>query len=404
MPPPVAEATDLRFDEIQDVAGKPRNPRLAASLYFLTDGMVFGTWAALIPSFKSKFALSEAQLSVVLLAIAAGAIVSMPATGRTVARHGSRANLRIYAPAFCVSLALLVLSPHFALFIAAAFLFGAVKGAFNVSVNSQAIAIENAAKKPIISSFHALWSLGGMSAALVVGAALKAGLSPASIAIGTAAVLLVVVTIFHSHLLGGDATPQAAPEGKFRFPDGKLLRIGIVTFMVLFAEGVMMDWSVVYARTISGAEAWLAPVAYGVFSGCMALGRLFGGPLISRLGSSGMLTVGGIFTTVGLAVVTGIHHWPATFLGLALTGFGLANLVPILFGAGGRAHEGGAGNGIATVSIMGYFGFLIGPPLVGGISHQAGLPAAFALVVAFAFFIAAFGNRFLGTTITNKES
>ncbi len=404
MPPPAAEATDLRFDEISTVVGKPRNPRLAASLYFLTDGMVFGTWAALIPSFKAKFGLSEAELSVVLLAIAAGAIFSMPATGRTVARHGSRANLRIYAPAFCVSLALLVLSPHFTLFIAAAFLFGAVKGAFNVSVNSQAIAIENAAKKPIISSFHALWSLGGMSAALVVGAALKAGLSPASIAIGIAVVLLAVVTAFHPQLLGGDATSKAAVKAKFRFPDGKLLRIGIVTFMVLFAEGVMMDWSVVYARTISGAEAWLAPVAYGVFSGCMALGRLFGGALISRLGPSGMLTVGGIFTTAGLAVVTGIHHWPATFVGLALAGFGLANLVPILFGAGGRAHEGGAGNGIATVSIMGYFGFLIGPPLIGGISHQAGLPAAFALVVAFAFFIAAFGNRFLGETITRKAS
>jgi len=404
MPPPAAEATDLRFDDASAVEGKPRNPRLAASLYFLTDGMVFGTWAALIPSFKAKFGLSEAQLSLVLLAIAAGAIVSMPTTGRTVARHGSRANLRFFAPAFCISLALLVLSPHPGLFIAAAFLFGAVKGAFNVSINSQAIAIENAARKPIISSFHALWSLGGMTAALVVGAALKIGLSPAAIAIGIAVVLLAVVTAYYPHLLGGDASPRTESGAKFRFPNGKLLRIGIVTFMVLFAEGVMMDWSVVYARTISGAEAWLAPLAYGVFSGCMALGRLFGGPMISRLGPSGMLKVGGIFTTIGLAIVTGIHVWPATFVGLALTGFGLANLVPILFGAGGRAHEGGTGNGIATVSILGYFGFLIGPPLIGGISHQANLPAAFALVVAFAFFIAAFGNRFLGNITASKGS
>lgn len=403
MPPPAAETADLRFDAVSTVEGKPRNPRLAASLYFLTDGMVFGTWAALIPSFKTRFGLSEAQLSIVLLAIAAGAIISMPVTGRTVSRHGSRANLRFFAPAFCVSLGLLVLSPHFSLFLAAAFLFGAVKGAFNVSVNSQAIAIENAVRKPIISSFHALWSLGGMAAALIVGAALKAGLSPASIAIGIAMALLPVVCIYYPHLLGGDASLNASSTGKFQLPSGRLLRIGIVTFMVLFAEGVMMDWSVVYARTISGAEAWLAPLAYGVFSGCMALGRMFGSPLISRIGPANMLKAGGILTTAGLTIVTAIQVWPATFIGLAMTGLGLSNLVPILFGAGGRAHEGGAGNGIATVSMLGYFGFLIGPPLVGGISHQAGLPVAFVVVVAFAFFIATLGNRFLGSTTLSKS-
>ena len=397
MSTPAAEAADLRIEEnATALTARRTKPRLAASLYFMADGMIFGTWAALIPSFKARFGLDEGQLSIALLAIAAGAILSMPLAGRTVARHGSRTNLRIFAPAFCISLVLLVLAPTFWTLLAAALLFGAVKGAFNVAVNSQAIAIENAVGRPIISSFHALWSLGGMLAAFLTGGALKAGISPAMIGTGVAVMLAAAIFALAPHLLGGDATPRHEKKTGFQWPSGKLLRIGIVTFMALFAEGVMMDWSVVYTRTVSGAEAWMAPLAYGVFSGCMACGRLLGSTFIGALGPARVLTLGGLLTTAGLAIVVGIHQWPATFAGLALAGFGLSNLVPILFGAGGRAHEGGAGNGIATVSIMGYFGFLVGPPLIGGISEHAGLPGAFAVVVAFAFFIVVFGNRFLG--------
>lgn len=413
MPPPAADAA-LREIPASGLPATPSRtrtpgrpsaaPRIAASLHFMADGMIFGTWAALIPSFKSKFALDEAGLSIALLAIAAGAIFSMPIVGRTVARHGSRANLRVFAPGFCLSLVLLILAPNPLSFLAAALLFGAVKGAFNIAVNSQAITIENAVRKPIISSFHALWSLGGMLAALIAGAALKAGLTPAAIVLGVAASLAVIIVTTSRQLLGGDSTPPAPEKsGGFRLPGSRLIRIGLITFLALFAEGVMMDWSVVYTRTVAHADAWLAPFAYGVFSGCMAAGRLFGGPVIGKLGPARVLTLGGTLTAAGLAVIVLLHQWPATFAGLALAGFGLSNLVPILFSAGGRAHEGGAGSGIAIVSTFGYFGFLIGPPLIGGISHHAGLPGAFSLVAAFSIFIALFGNRFLGKIPTSHH-
>ncbi len=402
MPPPAAEAASLPIH--RPYCEKLPNPRLAASLHFLGDGMIFGTWAALIPSFKAKFGINEAQLSLALLAIAAGAILSMPIVGRTVARYGSRPNLRFIAPGFCLSLVLLFLAPGFSTFLVAALIFGAVKGGFNVAANSQAITIENAAAKPVISGFHALWSLGGMLAAIITGAALKAGIPPNAIAPGIAVLLAIVVLASAPNLLGGDASPPKEKSPGFRLPDGKLIRIGLITFMALFAEGVMMDWSVVYTRTVSHAEPWLAPFAYGIFSGCMAAGRLAGGLLIRRLSPARVLTLGGILTTAGISVIVLFHYWPATFAGLALAGFGLANLVPILFGAGGRTHNGGTGNGIALVSIMGYFGFLIGPPLIGGLSHHAGLPGAFALVAAFAAFIALLGNRFLGEIPSSAKS
>jgi MFS family permease len=192
--------------------------------------------------------------------------------------------------------------------------------------------------------------------------------------------------------------------GKFKFPNGRLLKIGILACMALLAEGVMMDWSAVYSRTVSGAATWLAPIAYGVFSCCMAAGRLSGDYLIGRFGPAKILRFGGALTTAGLVVIVGIHEWPATFFGLALAGFGLANLVPILLSAGGRAHEGGVGQGVAAISMMGYFGFLVGPPLIGGISHFVGLPGAFVVVILFSAFIAFRGNFLLGAPSNTIDS
>lgn len=403
VPPPSAEATDLSMAIETPRAAKTRSARLAASIYFLADGMIFGTWATLIPSFKSKFGLSEGDLSLALLGMVFGAIISMPLAGQLIAKYGSRSNLNYLAPGFCLALALLALAPNFTTFIFAAVLFGAFKGAFDVSINSQGIAIENAGTKPIIATFQALWSIGGLAAALVVGLLVKMEIAPLIIALSVATALGAIVVIFSRNLLTGDAS-TAKSTGGFKFPNGKLLRIGLLAGMALFAEGVMIDWSAVYSRSVAGAAPWLAPIAYGVFSCCMGGGRLSGDYLIARFGPPAILRLSGILTTIGLIIIVSIHYWPATFIGLAFAGFGISNLVPILFGAGGRAHEGGVGKGIATVSMLGYFGFLAGPPLIGGLSHFIGLPGAFMLVVLFSAFITFFGNRLLGHSIAPQTS
>lgn len=395
-----ADAADLSAGCGPAISSKPR---IAASLFFLVDGMIFGTWATLIPSFKSKFGLTEADLSIALLGMVIGAIVSMPVAGQSIARRGSRANLNFLAPGFCISLVLLAIAPNFLTFVAAATLFGAFKGAFDVSVNAQGIAIENAVRKPIIATFQALWSIGGLLAALAVGVALKLGAGAVPIAVAVCIMMVLVVILSSGSLLSGDAS-HSKTGGKFKFPSGKLLKIGVLACMALFAEGVMMDWSAVYSRTVAGAAPWLAPIAYGIFSCCMAAGRLSGDYLIGRHGPSKILRLGGVLTTIGLVVIVRIHEWPATFFGLALAGFGLANLVPILLGAGGRAHEGGVGQGVATISMMGYFGFLVGPPLIGGISHFIGLPGAFTVVILFSAFIAFRGNILLGASSSTTHS
>jgi MFS family permease len=392
LPPP--DASSLRLIS----SSRGRTPRAVASLFFLVNGIIFGTWATLLPSFKLKFALNEVNLSIALLGMVVGALVAMPIAGQIIQRHGSRAALTILAPGFCGTLGLLVMAPGFVSFVAAAIGFGAFKGGFDVSINSQGIAIENQLKKPIISTFQALWSIGGLVAALIVSVALKSGIAPTAIGITAAGLMAALVLARSRNLLGGDASAAGASSA-FQLPNGRLLRIGILASMALFAEGVMMDWSAVYSRTVAGAAPWLAPMAYGVYSCCMAVGRLAGDWLVSHCGPAAILRSSGILTSIGLGIMVSIHHWLATFGGLACIGFGLANLVPILLSAGGRSHPDGVGRGVATVSMMGYLGFLVGPPVIGGIGQLVGLPSAFLLVIAFSSFIALCGTRLLGDSL-----
>lgn len=362
-----------------NTAPRPARHRLAASALFLVDGVGFGTWAALIPSVKQRFDLTEASLSVVMLAIVLGALVSMGLIGRVLSRHGTRAALMWAGPIYPATLAFLGLASSYTALMIAAFLFGAAKGALDVAVNAQAITVERAGNRPIMASFQAVWSLGGLLAALLVGLAVKQGLSPWIITSGISTALFLTALASIGHLLGGDASGKTEKQ-PFRLPSRPMWLIGALAFISLFAEGVMMDWSAVYTRSVTHAADWLAPLAYGVFSMSMALGRVSGDRLTARFGNSLMLRSGGALMVAGFLVIVSIHVWLVTFLGLCLTGAGLANMVPVLFGAAGRAHEDGVGQGVATVSMFGYLGFLLGPPVIGMLSHGIGLPGAFLTV------------------------
>ncbi|HEY1083493.1 MAG TPA: MFS transporter [Prosthecobacter sp.] len=381
----------------QPAASAWTRARVSASVLFLADGAGFGTWAALIPTIRQKLDLSEAWLSGVLLAIVAGALVSMSLVGPLLARRGSRAPLVWLAPGYAVALALLGLAPGKFWLLPTAVLFGALKGALDVSINAQAITVERAGTRPIMASFQALWSLGGLAAALIVGAALKLGVLPAAITLGMAALLLVASLVSTGGLAGGDAssaTPVKKKQG-FRLLGGNMARIGFLAFIALFAEGVMMDWSAVYARSVAGAEEWLAPLAYGAFALMMAAGRWMGDGFTARFGGAQTLRAGGGLTLAGLLVVVLCPWWPVTFAGLALAGLGLANMVPVLFGAAGRAHEESVGQGVATVSLIGYFGFLLGPPAIGLLSHFSSLQTAFAAVTLVVLPLVLWGGQIL---------
>lgn len=376
------------------LANNHARTRFSASLLFLVDGIGFGTWAALIPSIKQRFALGESGLSIVLLAIVAGALLSMSLVGRALAKRGSKAMLSWLAPGYGIALALLVLAPGFGWLLAAGVLFGAFKGALDVSVNAQAITIENGMGRPIMSTFQGLWSLGGLIAALLVGLALRQGVSGVVIGLGIAATLVVVALASVGSLATGDASVVERKRG-FSLPNRRLLKIGALAFLALFSEGVMLDWSAVYARSVSGAAEWLAPLAFGVFSLSMATGRFMGDWIAARHGGPSVMRFSGVLAFVGMLLMILVKVWPVTFLGLGFMGIGVANLVPVLLGAAGRAHEESVAQGVATASVIGYFGFLAGPPAIGGLSHWIGLPGAFSVVLIFALLLAMPGPKIL---------
>ncbi|MDB6076944.1 MAG: Major facilitator superfamily protein [Akkermansiaceae bacterium] len=393
----VVASDSLSIPKPEILAGdEHRRVRFGASVMFLVDGIGFGVWATLLPTFREKFALSEMDLSKAMLGMVLGAMAGMPLAGRAISRWGSGRVIRFLAPVYCLYLIALVSAPSLGWLIAAATLFGAMKGAFDVSINSQAIAVENAGTRRIMSGFQALWSIGGGLAALGTAKALKEGVTPLMLVCCLGVLLFLAAISQGGRLLSTDAVSKASGHRSRKLPSKVILKIGALCLLVLFAEGVMMDWSSIYSRVVSGAEDWLAPLAFGTFSAAMAIGRLSGDWLQARVEPGKVLRYGALLTGLGMLVVVAIHHWIATFAGLALCGLGLSNQVPILFGAGGRAHHGGVGEGIAAVSMMGYFGFLAGPPAIGGIAHLTSLPAAFSLVILFSAVLAIWGPRTLG--------
>lgn len=382
-----------------DTYGKAR---IATSALFLTDGMTFGTWAALIPSFQQKFALTTGQLSWVLFGLICGAMISMPLTGQIIARQGSR---RIAFPAalgFSAALVFLALAPSYGLLITAATLFGALKGALDVSINAQAITVENAVARPIMSSFQAFWSLGGLTAAFGLSMAMNHGFSPTLLMLLMAGLLFLLALSSFGRLLPDGVSPGKAPKG-FSWPDSKLLRLGGLAFLALFSEGVLLDWSAVYAHQVASVSVAAAPVAFAAFALCMAGGRFSGDFLIAKLGSLQTLRISGGLMAIGIATAVIFQSWPTVLAGFATVGFGVANLVPVLFGAAGRVHENGAGPGLATVTTLGYFGFLAGPPVIGALAAFAGFPLAFTSVVLFGIIIATFGVSVLRPLLTSSR-
>jgi MFS family permease len=380
-------------------SGTVGGARLATSTLFLVDGMTFGTWAALIPSFQQKFSLSAGQLSWVLFGMVLGALISMPLTGQIVARRGSRSVAFRAALAFFAVLPLLALAPSYAILIATVILFGGMKGALDVSINAQAITVENAMQRPIMSSFQAFWSLGGLGAAFLLSVAMDHGFSATFLMLAMA-VFLLLLTLSASGRLLPDRSPRTSESRGFSWPDSKLLRVGGLAFLALFSEGVLLDWSAVYASNVANVSVAAAPLAFGAFALCMAAGRFVGDLLIARFGPIVVLRASGTLMALGVGIAVLIPSWPVVLIGFSTVGFGTANLVPILFGVAGRVHENGAGPGLATVTTLGWFGFLSGPPVIGALTAFAGLQLAFMTVVVFGTIIATLGVWIVRPSLT----
>ncbi|MBV9491882.1 MAG: MFS transporter [Verrucomicrobia bacterium] len=341
----------------------------------MVDGAGFGLWAGHIPALKERFGLNGLQVSALLFGLVVGAVVAMPLAGHAVARCGSRLLCRVTSLAYCASLLPVALSPTGWWLGLAVALFGAAKGAMDVSINAQAVAVEAAWAKPIMASFQACWSVGGMCGAGFAALALQVGSgATVNLALGAGALLAASVPTY-GHLLPDGQAPGAASKA-FRWPHRRLLSVAALCFLALFAEGAMADWSALYLRSLPGMTAGAAATGYAAYSLAMAAGRFSGDWALARFGAVAVLRGSGAVSALGLTVALIVHAGTWALVGMVVVGLGLANCVPILFGAAGRDRELGPGPGIAAATTVGYLGFLTGPPLIGLMASLIGLRGA----------------------------
>lgn len=336
-----------------------------------------------IPDVQRALALSSGALGVALLAAAAGALVAMPLAGRLVSARGSRPVVVAMAMPYALTLALPALAPSLPLLIAALFVNGAANGSLNVAINAHASLVARRLDRPILASFHALFSGGGLAGAAIGGAVAGLGISaPVHLAVVGVAMLGVV-------LLARRVMLEPAEDRVVRLdvahavahrPALRVLVLGTLAFTVLFAEGAMGDWSAVYLRDVAGAGPALVASGYAAFSVMMALGRLVGDRMTAWIGAHRMVGLGGLLAAAGVVLALAAPSTTAIAIGFGAVGAGLATAFPSVIFAAGRVPGTSAGDGIAGVATLGYFGLLAGPPIIGFVAQGTTLRGGMAAV------------------------
>ena len=355
--------------------------RRAVAVFFFINGAVLASWVPHIPAIKTRHMLSDGALGIVLLSMAAGSVLALPVAGWLVGRLGSRGMTAAAGIALCLTLPLPVVSPSVALLSLSLGLLGACNGLLDVSMNSQAAEVEHRIGRPIMSSFHALFSLGGVAGALLAGRAMASGIGDVAHVGVAAAVALSAVVLALPGLVSPPADAGSAGPVVAR-PSGTLLALGLLALLGLMAEGAMADWSAVYLHDTLGSSPAVAAIGFAAFSLAMAAGRLSGDALVGRLGARLVLRGSSATAAFGLGLALLVGRPAIGIVGCALVGLGIANIIPILFSAAARVPGMPPGRALAAVATTGYLGFLAGPPLIGIVAEAAGLAAGLGLVSA----------------------
>ena len=361
-------------------ASPPWRARLATTALFFANGFGIGGWAAAIPLIKSKLALSDAELSVPLFAMAAGAILLMPSAGLLANRFGGAGRtLRRGAIGFGVVLGLVGFAPNLPLLAGLTFLLGAFSGLMDVRMNAHATLVEKRWGAAIMSSFHAAWSGGGLAGAALGGLLMKAGAPAPWLFAVTAVAVLAIVVGSGPHI--GDAETATAEGRALVWPQRRLAGLCLVALLGMLTEGAMADWCGVYLTGVVGAAPAVAASGYAAFAAAMLLGRISGDFAVRRLGRTEIIMLGAALAAAGVLLAVAAPSPIAAIGGFCLVGLGLSNLVPAVFSAS-AAMASSPALGIAMTATVGYAGFLIGPPLIGSVASLAGLRVSFALLVA----------------------
>jgi MFS family permease len=403
------------------LTGRLRTARAAVIAYFAILGMAEGVWVVRIPAAKARLHLSDGRLGVALLVGPAALVLVMPVAGRLADRFGSSGITRPAGVVVAFLPVILSSARTIGLLLVGLLAFGVAGGVMAVSINAQGVLVERAYRRPLMASFHASYSLGGLSGAVTggilawvragpVATCLVAALPPAVAAAAAGRWLLAGSALAHHGRPVPDGHPAAEREGRRPSPSrpgpsgpshgavreagsgpssSRVLALGLLALCSVVGEGTAGNWSAIYLRDDLRTTSGLAVSGFAAFSVAMTVGRLLGDRLAARFGPVRLVRGCGLLAATSLAAGLASNEPVGAVAGFALFGAGLSCVVPQLFSAAGNVDPDQAGTGLARVAGLGYIGLVGGPVLIGACAALTGLPVALGIPVLLGLCVAA---------------
>ena len=356
----------------------PRQHRLAVAGFFFVAGLSFASWASRIPDIKAHLALSDAALGGILFALPVGSMISLPLSGWLVAKYGSKKVVTFGILAYPLILTMIGLTAAAWQLVPVLLLFGMLGNLCNISINTQAVGVEELYGRSIMATFHGIWSLAGFSGAAIGTLMVSKSLPPFIHFAIILSISLLVVALVQRNLFPKDKLHPNQPI--FAKPDRGLLLLGLIAFSCMVCEGTMFDWSGVYFQKVVAVPKAYTTLGYAAFMGTMATGRFIGDRLITRMGKQKVLQLSGIVIATGLLIAVLFPQIVPATTGFLIVGFGVSSVIPLIYSAAGKSTSLSPGVALAAVSSIGFLGFLVGPPVIGFIAQASSLRWSFSLI------------------------
>lgn len=395
-----------------NITNKLKSNRIGVSFIFLVCGLTNGVLFSNLPYLQDKLSMDYSQISLALLAGTLGSFPTLFFSGFFIDKFGSKRVISLTSIAYCIVLYFLFWAPSIALLTLFLFINGVVVGFLDVAMNSRAVEIEEGYGKSIMSSFHAFYSLAGFIAAggTKLAKMYRMPVSKFVLIIVLILLLFCIYALYMTRSLNAEKKDKGKKNPLITLPKGILIGLSILVFLAFISEGAIGDWAAVFLNKEQGLDSGTAALGYGLFSIFMALGRLVGDGVTRKIGQLNTLRFSSLFSALALFIAIVIPSPLLSLFFIGLMGLGMANIVPILFSAAGNSGIMSPSRGIASVSMIGYAGFILGPPLMGFIGDLILLRFALLIIVFFSIVIALSSGFFFksgknkAVTILEKEA
>jgi MFS family permease len=366
--------------------------RRANAVYFFISGFGYSSWTSRIPGIKESLKLNDAHFGTLLFMMPVGLILTMPFTGKLLDHFKSRTIMLIGAMVYNGVLACIGFSGYTWVLGIALFFFGSSRNMMNLSMNAQAIGVQALYKRSIMSSFHAVWSMAGFAGAAFGYLMVTLNIIPAWHLLGVSLLLTALTLLYYKDAL--DQRPDhSVKRSIFTLPPKSMLVFSLICFTSMACENTMYDWSGIYIRQVLHGSKAIATIAFVVYMVAMTSGRLVGDRMADRYGIQRVLAASGILISTGFTTTVLSPYIPITLVGYLLTGFGVSCVVPFVFSLAGKIPMSNPGAALASISSLGYLGFLIVPPMIGYVAQASSLRISFAIIAVMGLFMIRLSSR-----------